>query len=470
MLLMASRDELRPPPKRPHLSYGAAAAPAAGLTENGVELLLKALESLLAKSTEREMLDILPSMFVTHLADFAILASASSDGRKIRIVTAESSRETLALASGSVPAAWPMPHSESAQLAASAPHAESVSASRMAGTLLHDITQGEHETALNLAIDAGKLTADYGEQLAERILALGCGSAITVPVRRAGQSDAALALFSGPRRSRYTSHDLALFSMLAERLSSLLDLSGVASANRELALAVQQTFVPAPKPVRGMDIAVAYLPATRGQAVGGDWYDIYELPNGATSITVGDVMGHNANAAVYMGQITAAMRAYSWMLEGPSRTIERTDQLMRGVNRGEIITTCIALEFTPLPEGGLRALGCRAGHPPPVVRVPDGTTELLYGRGSTPIGVPYPGGERPCAAVDLAPGSLVVMFTDGLIERRDVALADRLEELRLMISEMAPLLPVELVKSRLLQHFASGPLSDDVCLVVIRVD
>jgi PAS domain S-box-containing protein len=176
-------------------------------------------------------------------------------------------------------------------------------------------------------------------------------------------------------------------------------------------------------PIEGVALAARYLPGARGAAIGGDWYDVLERPDGRVALVVGDVAGHGLRAAASMGQLRNAFRAYGMVEASPAEVVARINRLvMSGVE--QVMATVLYLVLDR--ESGEVAWSA-AGHPPPLVIAPDGARFLEGGR-SVPIGAADPAVFREATAI-LPPGSSLLLYTDGLVERRDTPLEERLEEL-----------------------------------------
>src|SRR4051812_20970888 len=176
-------------------------------------------------------------------------------------------------------------------------------------------------------------------------------------------------------------------------------------------------------PIEGVALAARYLPGARGAAIGGDWYDVLERPDGRVALVVGDVAGHGLRAAASMGQLRNAFRAYGMVEASPAEVVARINRLvMSGVE--QVMATVVYLVLDR--ESGEVAWSA-AGHPPPLVIGPDGARFLEGGR-SVPIGAADPAVFREATAI-LPPGASLLLYTDGLVERRDTPLEDRLTQL-----------------------------------------
>ena len=214
-------------------------------------------------------------------------------------------------------------------------------------------------------------------------------------------------------------------------------------------------------PIEGLEMAARYLPGARGAAIGGDWYDVLERPDGRVALVVGDVVGHGLRAAASMGQLRNAFRAYGLVEASPAEVVARINRLvMSGVE--QVMATVLYLVLDR--ETGEVSFSA-AGHPPPLVIAPDGPRFLEGGR-SVPIGAAEPAVFRESTAI-LPPGSSLLLYTDGLVERRDEPLDRRLEKL----AEAAGAASADL--NDLCERVLSGVLGDvdpgdDVALLAVR--
>jgi len=191
-----------------------------------------------------------------------------------------------------------------------------------------------------------------------------------------------------------------------------------------IAETLQRSLLPERLPrIDGLEIAARYLPAGRGAAVGGDWYDALERADGRIALVVGDVVGHGLRAAATMGQLRNAFRAYGLTEASPSQVMARVNRL---VMSGEEEAMATVLYLVLDRETG-EVTFASAGHPPPLVLTADGAHFLEGGR-SVPVGAAEPGVFREATA-DLPPGASLLLYTDGLVERRDTPLEDRLDDL-----------------------------------------
>ena len=207
---------------------------------------------------------------------------------------------------------------------------------------------------------------------------------------------------------------------LGRRAGLALDNVRLFLAERTAALTLQHSLLPEIPHIAGLDVATAYVPSTRRTEVGGDWFDVLSLPDGAIGLAVGDVVGHDLRAAAAMGQLRSLLRSYAWEGSSPSEVLARADELVRGLDIADI-ATCAYLRWHSTVDGA-QVVYARAGHPPPLLRLAGGEVVALDEGLSTPIGLAGPGGAE--GKVDVPPGATLVLYTDGLVERRDRGLRE----------------------------------------------
>jgi anti-sigma regulatory factor (Ser/Thr protein kinase) len=229
-----------------------------------------------------------------------------------------------------------------------------------------------------------------------------------------------------------------------------------------IAETLQRSLLPERLPqVEGLELAARYLPAGHETAIGGDWYDVLERADGRVALVVGDVVGQGLRAAATMGQLRNACRAYGLVEASPAEVVARLNRLVTsGVEEAMATVLYLVLDR----ETG-EAVFTSAGHPPPLLVAPEGARYLEGGR-SVPVGAADPAVFREGTAV-LPPGSSLLLYTDGLVERRDVPLEQRLEALARVAA------PPEDDLERLCDRILSGVLgdsfpADDVALLAVR--
>jgi PAS domain S-box-containing protein len=247
-----------------------------------------------------------------------------------------------------------------------------------------------------------------------------------------------------------------------ERKTMEARLLEVYQREHKIAETLQRSLLPERLPqIDGVELAARYLPGARGAAIGGDWYDVLERPDGRVALVVGDVVGHGLRAAATMGQLRNAFRAYGLVESSPSEVVARINRLvMSGVE--DVMATVLYLVLDR--ETGELAFSA-AGHPPPLVLAPDGPHFLEGGR-SVPIGASDPAVFREASAV-LAPGSSLLLYTDGLVERRDEPLDKRLDKLAAVAGGAGEGLDV-LCERVIESVLGEGEPGDDVALLAVR--
>lgn len=240
-------------------------------------------------------------------------------------------------------------------------------------------------------------------------------SVLVTPVVSGGVVMAALLFMGCADRPRFTEDDLGLVAELGTRASAAVERAVAFQQNRQVAVALQSAMLSQPPTVPGYAIEARYLPAAAGLAVGGDWFDAFVLPGGDLAVGVGDVAGHDLPAATTMGQLRSMLRALADGTGPPSSVVARLD---------DVATRLAVTHFTTLVHGhlirdgqGTRFRWCNAGHPPPVLVPADGPPRFLTGHVGLVLGV-APGTARHDSEVLLPPGATLLLYTDGLVERR----------------------------------------------------
>lgn len=241
-------------------------------------------------------------------------------------------------------------------------------------------------------------------------------------------------------------------------------------AEHRLLQMFQRAMLPARLPVQpGADLAAAYLPLGERLDIGGDWYDAFVLPDGRLAIAVGDVTGHDLRAAMIMGQVRNAVRAYA--VEDPrlGEVMRRANALLATMDDLDLLTMLFGV-YDPARH---TVVWSRAGHPPPLLRpaadpaatrVLDATAGMLLG--VVDEGTPYREGQ-----LELAPGDAVLWFTDGLVERRDgeTGPAEAVSYLCALVDAVGEYQTAsELVDTVVAGMFTHAPQEDDVCLLALQ--
>ncbi|HEU5033583.1 MAG TPA: SpoIIE family protein phosphatase [Mycobacteriales bacterium] len=219
---------------------------------------------------------------------------------------------------------------------------------------------------------------------------------------------------------------------LAGRLALAIDSARLLRQQIEIAHTLQRSLLPASLPrVPGAEVAVRYLPGAEGVDVGGDFYDVIPLPNGRIGLVVGDVMGRGVRAAAVMGQLRAAVRSYCLEGHPPAALLTRLDRLVATLEEGLLVTAFYA-EWDP--GFGFALCSC-AGHLPPLVRRPGEPAAYLEIDPGVPLGVGAQAYQE--IEVPLPPGSLLLAYTDGLVEGPDLPVEDGMRQLAAAVTDAA---------------------------------
>ena len=253
--------------------------------------------------------------------------------------------------------------------------------------------------------------------------------------------------------------------------AELARLTEQAAVARALSDRLQQALLTPPPEPDHLHIAVRYRPAAHDAQVGGDWYDAFLQPDGATMLAIGDVVGHGSDAAAAMGQLRGLLRALAYDNdEPPSATLARTDHVARGLAVSTLATVVLArIERRPdVPVTGRRVLRwSNAGHLPPILLSADGSTTVLTTRPELMLGI-EPTAPRTDHTVDLGDGQTLLLVTDGLVERRDADLDQGVAALREALRDLGEL-PLEQLCDTLLARMLPVDAEDDVALVAVRI-
>jgi serine phosphatase RsbU (regulator of sigma subunit) len=294
---------------------------------------------------------------------------------------------------------------------------------------------------------------------------LGLRSLLVVALEARGTVLGTLTLGSAQSGRIFNEEDLALAGDLGRRTGLAIDNARLYQRDHRTAAVLQQALLPKQlPPASGLDLAARYLPATAEAEVGGDWYDVLTLADGRVGMVIGDVVGHDIEAASVMGALRRALRAYAWVDASPVSVVRRIDDLALGPEP-DALATLIYATYDPTRH---TLAWSSAGHPPPLVVQPDGRAEYLSGANSTLVGV---GADvnRTERQVSLEVGSTLVLYTDGLVETRRHNLTDRMDRL-LALSENQHLgSPNELIDILLADVLAAEVRKDDVAILVARV-
>jgi PAS domain S-box-containing protein len=308
------------------------------------------------------------------------------------------------------------------------------------------------------------------QELRDRITSLGSsGDLLTADTGIAGSVGIAMQHPRGtlviwidlPDERPFTSEDQTLLTVLAGRLGQGLQRVHQVDQQRETALALQHSILgPASLPA---GFAVRYQPASHPLQVGGDWYDVIALDDGRIALVVGDCVGHDLSAATVMGQLRSACRALLLENSSPAAALAGLDRFAARLPGAQSTTAfCAILD----PDSG-ELIYSSAGHPPAILVHADGTTELLEGGHSIALGI-RPDRERPQAQLTIPAQATLLLYTDGLVERRRRSLDDGIDQAANLIRDDSALDLDPLADQIMASLSPPGGYQDDVALLLYR--
>ncbi|PWW21844.1 GAF domain-containing protein [Geodermatophilus normandii] len=296
-------------------------------------------------------------------------------------------------------------------------------------------------------------------------------AALALPLRGRSHTLGLVSLLYLDGRSP-TADEVATLRDVADRLGMALDNARLYGAQRQLALQLQHSMLTAPPEPDHAEIVVRYFPAAEAAAVGGDWYDAFLQADGATTLVIGDVAGHDSAAAATMGQLRSLVRGIALSTgAGPAAVLSDLDRAMELLRFRTLATAAVArFEQTPgeIDRGTTRMRWSNAGHTPPILLTSGGDVRVLATeRADMLLGVD-PEAPRREWVVELERGATVLLYTDGLVERRD---ADLDAGTARLVSALADLgdRPLQELCDLLVQHMVDGHPDDDVALVAVRL-
>ncbi|WUV84826.1 SpoIIE family protein phosphatase [Streptomyces sp. NBC_01476] len=329
-------------------------------------------------------------------------------------------------------------------------------------------------TAQAQVLDSDGQVGEHGSPLVQ--------STLVVPMV-ARDTVLGLVQFSRAKGSEpFTGRDRMLAEELAARAAIFIDNARLYRREHERALILQRSLLPPDDPEAvGLDIACRYLPGSMETEVGGDWFDVIELPGHRTALVVGDVMGRGLRAAVAMGELRTAVRTLAMLDLEPAEVLGALDEVVAGLGapahggtrrakeRGDAdlaevyLATCIYVVYDSVTR---RCTIANAGHLPPVVVEP-GETPLLL---EVPRGVPLGVGGEPFeeTEVELTDGALLALYTDGLVESRSHPLDEGLDAFRDSLA--GPARPLEDICDHVLATLDTAHGEDDIALLMARID
>ncbi len=268
--------------------------------------------------------------------------------------------------------------------------------------------------------------------------------------------------FGHPQPHKFTGWHARLAEGLAGHTAIAMDNARLYAHQRSMATDLQRQMLPTLNPTPGFTVVTRYLPAATASEIGGDWLDIIELSSGRTAFVIGDVMGRGVPAAGTMGQIRTAVRAYAQLDLTPSEVLRHSSTLADEMS-GRQFVTCVYAVHDPIDQ---TLTYSSAGHPGPALISPAGEVTFL----EEPLGMPLRVGRSYAErVVGFPPGSAVVLYTDGLVERRGRSLHDGLAELARALKEVViGAADPEAACDEVIKRLTGGAHDDDVALLYAR--
>jgi serine phosphatase RsbU (regulator of sigma subunit) len=385
-------------------------------------LLAEATIQLAATLDVRESLHRLAALTVPVLADWTLVVTADRHGAIEEVV--------LGHPDGISPEAQHSTERLKQRLTARSPFHE-MFAGRPAWRV-DDYDSPEHRQQRARWVD--------DEELLDVSDKLGAQSVMFLPLPGRRHVIGGMVMARGPGSPPYTDQDLAVAQDLGRRAGLTLDNARLYQSEHRIAETLQRSLLPELPTVPGLQVAARYRASESGADVGGDFYEVITLPDGAVGVAVGDVLGHDVFAAAAMGHLRGLLRASVWDVgpypgradrrqgQDPAGVLNRVDRLVQGLEATTMATVAYArLEPLPGDAGRWRLRHSSAGHPPLLVRGPDGMVHVLDDAEGLLLGVGQ--AERTSAQVVLEPGSTLLGYTDGLVERRGESLDEGIERL-----------------------------------------
>ncbi|MEH6376640.1 SpoIIE family protein phosphatase [Streptomyces sp. KLMMK] len=298
----------------------------------------------------------------------------------------------------------------------------------------------------------------------ERIKGTGISSAAYLPLIAQARPLGAIGLLYRETRG-FTQQERNLLIALSSSLSQSIARAMLYDQEHDLAEGLQQSMLPRRIPeIPGAQIAVRYRSARMGRDIGGDWYDVIPLPGGRVGAVIGDVQGHDTQAAAVMGQLRIVLRAYATEGHAPATVMARASSFLHELDTDRF-ATCAYAE-ADLSTGVVQLV--RAGHIDPLLRHTDGTCRRLPVSGGLPLGLSAEFGrlDYPVTTVEIDPGETLLMFTDGLVEQPGSDLDEGMQRLSAIVRDG----PYELhqLADRLCDVIGERVGEDDMAVLLLR--
>ncbi|MFG2634615.1 PP2C family protein-serine/threonine phosphatase [Streptomyces sp. NPDC048362] len=268
-------------------------------------------------------------------------------------------------------------------------------------------------------------------------------------------------------RKRVTDEGDELLARLGSLTAQARRRAELQRTQEELAIALQRGMLPRDLPTApGLHLAVRYAPANFGLNVGGDWYDAFAMPDGRIGLSIGDVQGHNIEAAAFMGQVREGLRALASVSSEPGELLARTNDLLLSLG-SELFATCTFMRLDPVTAVLESA---RAGHTPYVWATADGKSGVVDDEGGPPLGIGK-GMEYPVTRHRLTTGGVFVLVTDGVVEGPSLNIEDGLDQVvRLAGIAAVAGLEAHTLAAAVIKGAESVGHEDDAAVLVVGLD
>lgn len=396
-------------------------------------------------------LDKLPGIVAAHFGGWVVAAGLDRQRTVTRVSVAHADGDEQVAAVAPVRAAL-----------------RSWSRSRGADLLIRNaLDRSDAAGPLHVAVDEESLRSVLATAgLPDAVVGSGDGAALVVaPLTARGTHIGVLALI---RDDPFEPAELAAVADLGVRAAVALDNARLYAREHDAALTLQRSLLPRLPELEDFDVAAVYQPAHNQAEVGGDWYDVLLLPDDTgIGVAVGDVMGHDMGAAASMGQLRSVLRSYAWSGDEPSAVVGRLDELVRGLDMAALATCAYAIVCRD-QEGSCRVTYTLAGHPPPMVWHPDGHVELLDEALTSPVGVAGDDRTITQAVADLPVGAYLVLYTDGLVERRRLDIDASIDRLRETLQSAPGGSTAAQLTRHLVDTLTGDDHDDDICVLVLH--
>jgi CHASE3 domain sensor protein/anti-sigma regulatory factor (Ser/Thr protein kinase) len=328
------------------------------------------------------------------------------------------------------------------------------------GAVIQDLRASSDDTAWS-ADEAGQ---------AARLLDFGMHSMVTAPLLVQGVPLGRVDFWRADGSTPFGKEDLADAEELAAKAAVAIDNARRFARERATALTLQRSLLPHRLPIQpAVQTAYRYLPTSTEAGVGGDWLDVIPLSGTRVALVLGDVAGHGVHASASMGQLRSAVRTLADVDLAPDELLTHLDDLVIHLTEsddeeedsGELSATCLYAIYDPISR---RCSLASAGHPLPFLLDPSGKATAIFGHPGPPLGV----GGLPFETTELeiAAGSTLALFSDGLVHSRELDIGQGLEELRQAL-EQSPN-DLDAACDVIMDHMLSGPPADDVAMLLAR--